>query len=154
MKEPPRAWAEKQRNGSYRGQLHDADGIKQYAEGTTKTKLAAERLAHAEENKIREGTWIDPKAGTELFSTYFNERWLPSTGSAGSQHRHLTLALQRQHRSAFGHVKVKDIARPGFNSGVGYRSHRKRSPVETPMAAWLKASPAGSTGSPLGSSPR
>jgi len=70
------AWVEK-RGQLWRGKYRDETGAKRTA-GSSKNRKTALQLAVAEELKIQRGEWADPNAGKMLFSTYFEEHWLPN----------------------------------------------------------------------------
>lgn len=70
------AWAEKIKSG-YRGRYLDAMGIKQTA-GDAPTRKEAIRLGQAEEHKVADGSWLDPKKGQVLFRDYFEGVWFPN----------------------------------------------------------------------------
>src|SRR5680860_547474 len=62
---------------SYTGMFVDPDGVKRSA-GTFSTKRDAERAAHREEQKVREGRWHDAARGEITFKDYVVTVWLPS----------------------------------------------------------------------------
>jgi hypothetical protein len=76
------AWVEKRATG-YRGRYKDAKGRSQTAEDANGrqvfgSKRAAQQAAQEAEARVRNGTWIDPKAGQITFGEYFLNTWLPS----------------------------------------------------------------------------
>ena len=54
----------------------DPDGVKRSA-GTYKTKREAERAAHREEQKVRDGRWHDATRGQITFRAYVETVWMP-----------------------------------------------------------------------------
>jgi len=62
---------------SYTGMFVDPDGVKRSA-GTYSTKRDAERAAHREEQRVREGRWHDASRGEITFTDYVVTVWLPS----------------------------------------------------------------------------
>jgi len=61
----------------YTGVYRDPDGRERSA-GTHTTRRAAERAAHREEAKVREGNWHDHTRGQITFADYVHTVWLPS----------------------------------------------------------------------------
>src|SRR3954452_13764416 len=55
----------------------DPEG-RQRSAGTFASKRAAERAAHREEAKVRDGAWHDHSRGQVTFATYVETVWLPS----------------------------------------------------------------------------
>ena len=55
----------------------DPEG-RQRSAGTYSSRRAAERAAHREEAKVREGAWHDHSRGQVTFSQYVETAWLPS----------------------------------------------------------------------------
>jgi integrase len=62
---------------SYTGIFVDPDGVKRSA-GTFTTRRDAERAAHRQEQKVRDGHWHDATRGDITFKTYVVTVWLPS----------------------------------------------------------------------------
>lgn len=61
----------------WRGCCRDIEG-KTKGTATVDSEREAMGLAQDAEAKMRAGTWHDPSAGQLLFSTYFEEQWLPN----------------------------------------------------------------------------
>src|SRR5687767_4502398 len=59
------------------GCYRDPDG-RQRSAGTFSSRRAAERAAHREEAKVREGAWHDHSRGQVTFADYVETVWLPS----------------------------------------------------------------------------
>lgn len=59
--------------------------------GTFDTKRAAERAANRQDDKLADGSWIDPAAGRITFQRYAEDVWLPS--------RHLEVTTRAGYRS-------------------------------------------------------
>ena len=59
--------------------------------GTFDTRRAAERAANRQDDKVADGSWIDPAAGRITFQHYAEDVWLPS--------RHLEVTTRAGYRS-------------------------------------------------------
>ena len=59
--------------------------------GTFDSRRAAERASHRQDDKVAEGSWIDPAAGRITFQSYAEDVWLPS--------RHLEVTTRAGYRS-------------------------------------------------------
>src|SRR3954454_16454115 len=55
-----------------------APEARQRSAGTYSSRRAAERAAHREEAKVREGAWHDHTRGQVTFAEYVETVWLPS----------------------------------------------------------------------------
>lgn len=89
------AWVSKRKaaDGSarYVANYRDPTDAKRSA-GTFRSRAEADRAGHAAEIRIREGSWVDRKAGRVTFTNYVQKSWWPSL-------QHLELTTRAAYRS-------------------------------------------------------
>ena len=89
------AWVSKRKaaDGSarYVANYRDPTEAKRSA-GTFRSRAEADRAGHAAEIRIREGSWVDRKAGQVTFADYVQKSWWPSL-------QHLELTTKAAYRS-------------------------------------------------------
>ena len=86
---------------SYTGMFLDPDGVKRSA-GTFPTRRQAERAAYLEEQKTREGRWLDATKGAISFRDYVESVWLPSRHIEASTRAGYQSYLNKQFFPFFG----------------------------------------------------
>jgi len=101
------AWIEA-RGRRYRGMYRDASGKKRSA-GWSDSKREAKRLAVAQELKVAAGSWHSPDAGKVLFSTYWEEQWLPNRLVQPTTYSGYESYYRTELRDAFGDMEVRMI---------------------------------------------
>ena len=89
------AWVSKRKaaNGTarYVANYRDPAEAKRSA-GTFRSRAEADRAGHAAEIRIREGSWVDRRAGQVTFAVYVEKSWWPSL-------QHLELTTKAAYRS-------------------------------------------------------
>ena len=79
----------------------DPDGVKRSA-GTYTTKREAERAAHRQEQKVRDGRWHDATRGQITFRAYVETVWMPSRHIEASTRAGYQSYLNKQFYPVFG----------------------------------------------------
>ncbi|MEP6665676.1 MAG: hypothetical protein ABJA81_04420 [Nocardioidaceae bacterium] len=102
----------------------DPDG-RQRSAGTYSSRRAAERAAHREEVKVRDGAWHDTTLGEITFRDYVDTVWLPSRHIEASS----LAAYQLYLKKALLPVLRQETDRqdpPLRGPALGHHRHRRR----------------------------
>src|SRR3954471_16397707 len=94
----------------------DPEG-RQRSAGTYSTRRAAERAAHREEAKVRDGAWHDHSRGQVTFADYVETVWLPSKQVETSTLAAYRSYLDKHFIPPFGRRPMGKILPPRSNAG-------------------------------------
>ncbi len=92
----------------YTAMYRDGSG-RQRSAGTFTSRREADKAGRQAENKLEQGTWVDPVSGKMTFTSYVEKVWWPSRQIEASTKAGYRSYLDRHFLPFFGHLPMADI---------------------------------------------
>ena len=92
----------------YTAMYRDGSG-RQRSAGTFTSRREADKAGRQAENKLEQGTWVDPVSGKTTFASYVEKVWWPSRQLEASTKAGYRSYLDRHFLPFFGHLPMADI---------------------------------------------
>ena len=92
----------------YTAMYRDASG-RQRSAGTFTSRREAEKAGRQAENKLEQGTWVDPVSGKTTFAVYVEKVWWPSRQLEASTKAGYRSYLDKHFIPFFGRLPMADI---------------------------------------------